>query len=107
MRFAILTVVTTFVWIGFDAYRAFTAEPPQTVPEEVLAPLVPTIDSAILEIVPQRVYLNNDEIEDTILSDPNLTENSSEADIIEEPQTIEGPVEDNEIEEATDEAEES
>lgn len=54
-----LTVITTFAWIGFDVYRAFTQLPPPVVSEEILAPVEPNLNVNVLNALPNRVYLNN------------------------------------------------
>ncbi len=54
-----LTLVTTFSWIGFDVYRAFTQLPPPVVSEEILSPVDPTLNVEVLNTLPNRVYLNN------------------------------------------------
>lgn len=65
--FAILTTITTFVWIGFEAYRAYTKEPALPVPEAVLNPLDPNLDINTLSSVANRVYLKEEEIGTTEL----------------------------------------
>ncbi len=67
VQVAVLTTITTLVWIGFSVYKAFTDEPEPTVSKEVLANINPTLDSAILENLETRLYLNDEEIGDTVL----------------------------------------
>jgi len=63
--FAVFTVVTTFVWIGFDVYRTLTKEPSPSVPEEISASLDPTLDTEALAKITQGIYLTEEEIGDT------------------------------------------
>lgn len=72
VKFAIFTVITTFVWIGFDVYRAFTRSTPPDIPEEVLRPLDPTIDEGVLGRITETVYLEDTEIGDTDLINPEV-----------------------------------
>lgn len=67
VQVAVLTTITTLVWIGFSVYKAFTDKPEPTVSKEVLANINPTLDSAILENLETRLYLNDEEIGDTVL----------------------------------------
>lgn len=56
VKFAILTLITSTVWIGFDVYRAFTQRPAPSVSAEVLAPIDPHLDADLLEKLTNRVY---------------------------------------------------
>jgi len=56
VKFAILTLITSFVWISFDVYRAFTERPAPTVSAEILAPVNPELDTGLLEKLANRVY---------------------------------------------------
>ncbi|GEM_PF-1007630 len=67
VQVAILTAITTLVWIGFSVYKALTNEPEPTVSEEVLAVIQPTLETDILENLETRLYLNDEEIGDTVL----------------------------------------
>jgi len=69
VQIAILTAITTLVWIGFSVYKALTNTPEPTVSQEVLAPVDPTLNTEILESLDERLYLNDEEIGDTVLLD--------------------------------------
>lgn len=56
VKFMMLTLVTTLLWVGFDIYRAFTQKPPPSVSEEILAPVNPTLDATLLDKLTNRVY---------------------------------------------------
>lgn len=58
VKFAIMTLLTALVWVGFDVYRAFTQKPPPAVSPEILAPVDPTLDSATLDKLVNRVYFD-------------------------------------------------
>ncbi len=72
--FAILSVITVFVWVGFETYRAFTKDPTPTVPLEVTRALDPTLDEEQLADVVRRINLTEDEIGDTTLVQPETPE---------------------------------
>lgn len=56
VKFAILTLITSFVWIGFDVYRAFTEKPTPSVSAQILAPIDPSLDAVLLDKLTNRVY---------------------------------------------------
>lgn len=66
--FAILTLVTTFSWVGFEIYRALTVQPKPDVPPQILQELSPTLDQQTLESLVNKVYLDDETIGDTVLS---------------------------------------
>ena len=69
----ILTVVTIFLWIGFNVYRAFTVTPSIKVPDEILKPIMPTLDSETLSKIDQRVFFEEGEIRQILISTPATT----------------------------------
>lgn len=56
VKFAVLTLITAAVWIGFDVYRAFTEKPEPSVSAEILAPVDPKLDPDLLDKLTNRVY---------------------------------------------------
>lgn len=59
---AVLTLITIFVWTGFEIYRSLTAKPDPEVPAAIVKPLDPTLDTKTLDGLPQRLFLNDDQI---------------------------------------------
>jgi len=78
---AIISLITTIVWVGFEVYRAFSQKPSPTVTDEVIQTLDPTLDVEILEAVSRRVYLEDSEIGDTLLEGPAALLNNQAIDI--------------------------
>ena len=80
VKLAVLTVVTAFIWIGFDIYRAFTVKPPPDVPPEVLAELDPSLPMPILDNLEERVYFDESSLGsvETVVNSP-LPEATPEA----------------------------
>lgn len=68
VTFAILSVITVFVWVGFETYRTFTKEPSPTVPLEVTKALDPSLNEEVLGKVVDRIELEESEIGDTDLT---------------------------------------
>jgi len=58
----ILTLITAFMWISFNVYRAFTIQPETKVPEEILKPLSPTLDTDTLGKIGNRPLLDDSQI---------------------------------------------
>lgn len=71
VNFAIMTAITTFVWIGFEIYRVFTKEPAPSVPLEIIAELNPELDAAVLTDLTQRVHIEEAQIKETQILDLN------------------------------------
>ena len=68
VNFAVLTTITTFVWIGFEIYRAVTKEPSPPVPPEILLELDPNLDTAKLNELNERVHLQESELGETLIT---------------------------------------
>lgn len=67
VQLAILTLITSFVWISFEVFRAYTKTPNVDVPAEVRQPINPTLDQITLDSIVNKVYLSDEEIGDTVL----------------------------------------
>lgn len=62
VHIAILTTITVLAWVFFETYRALTSQPDVNVPEEILEPLNPNLDTATLDKINQRVYFEESKI---------------------------------------------
>ena len=58
----IFTTITIVFWVFFSVYRILTSEPTPQVPPSILESLDPSLDTAALESLPQRLYFTNEEI---------------------------------------------
>lgn len=67
VRLLVLTAITVVVWVGFEVYRVLTSEPDPVVPEHILAPISPSLDTSTLNSISQRIHLTEEEIGDTVL----------------------------------------
>ena len=63
VNIAIFSLITILAWIGFGVYRQITKEPEPEVNPEILEPLDPTLNTAILNQLEGRVYLSDPEVE--------------------------------------------
>lgn len=63
----IATTVTIVFWIFFSVFRIFVSTPPVIVPEELLTPLSPILDTTSLENIEKRVYFEEHEIQEFAL----------------------------------------
>lgn len=52
----ILTLVTLLIWLTFNVYRTFTSETPPAVPEEVILPIDPRLDTTVINEMETRLY---------------------------------------------------
>ncbi len=62
---AVLTLITIIFWVGFELYRALTFKPTPPVPQTIINPLDPTLDTKALQSLQQRMFLNDTEIGNT------------------------------------------
>jgi|GEM_PF-1953565 len=102
VKFAILTTITVYIWIGSEVYRALTTKPDPAVPAEVLAPLNPALDTDALKKVNETLFLTDEEIGVTQIQVAQTTEDdgqesgvpsaSDEANITEPVESTETPV---------------
>lgn len=60
--FAILTTVTIITWIAFDTYRRLNKPGVQPIPEKVLAPINPSLDTKILDNITERRAFSDEEV---------------------------------------------
>ena len=67
VKLAILTVITSFVWTGFDVYRRLTTKPEPNVPAEILSPIIPELNQETLARLEKTIYLEGDELGDTLI----------------------------------------
>jgi len=67
---AIITTATIILWIFFEVYRIFTAAPPLDVPEELLRPINPSLDSKALLNVQGRAFFEDEEIPESPIAPP-------------------------------------
>ncbi len=100
---AILTLITVLFWIGFNIYRSLTVEPPEKVPAEILEPISPTLDVEALGKLSARVYFEEYQLPETIVS--AATPSSSLTTEEEAPEATESAATEEETEEATESGE--
>ncbi|OGM73950.1 hypothetical protein A2382_04895 [Candidatus Woesebacteria bacterium RIFOXYB1_FULL_38_16] len=67
VTFAIITTITSLSWIGFEIYRKLTVKPSPPVPQEIIEPLNSNLDLELLHSLNTKIYLNDDQIQDTLL----------------------------------------
>jgi hypothetical protein len=87
----VLSTVTSIIWVAYSAYLAFYKAVDPVVPEELLSPLNPQLDSKQFEDLKNTIFLNDDQINDTLVVTPftpltKSEESSSSAEITEQDQ---------------------
>ncbi len=58
----ILTLLTSLVWVGLNIYRTVTVKPVAPVPENILKPLNPTLNTDVLQKIEASVFIQDSEI---------------------------------------------
>ena len=66
----ILTLITIVVWISLSIYRALSKKPAPSVPEEISKSLTPTLDMDSLGKIQSRLFLDDIQIPEVILTQP-------------------------------------
>lgn len=67
----ILTLITAVLWVFFSAYRSFTDEKELIVPEEILIPLNPKLDTETIDKIKERKHF--DTIEESFVQNPEVS----------------------------------
>ena len=58
---AILTTITIVFWIFYGVYQLLTSTPSTDVPDLLLAPIEPTLDTQTLNQLPSKIYFEKHE----------------------------------------------
>ena len=70
----ILTLITVVMWAGFDVYRLIKSGPSPSVPANISQPLTPSLDQDSINQIESRIYLNDSQIPDNVVSsNPSAT----------------------------------
>lgn len=64
---SIITTATIILWIFFEVYRIFTSQSLPDIPEGLLAPINPTLDTQSLDKIQGRVLLGEEEIPEILI----------------------------------------
>ena len=57
--FAIITTITIFVWIFVEVYKTLNKRSFESVPESVLSPITPTLDTDLLTNIGNKKYYSD------------------------------------------------
>lgn len=75
IKIMFLTLITSLTWVGFEVYGILSQKPKLATPDEkTLAPLDPSLNTQVLENLNLRIYLNQQQIEDSLLVAPSEQE---------------------------------
>ncbi|KKS96172.1 MAG: hypothetical protein UV71_C0001G0046 [Microgenomates group bacterium GW2011_GWC1_43_13] len=66
----ILTLITGVLWVSLSTYRAFTAKPSESVPEEISNPIDPTLDQATIKKIESGIYFDSSQIPENLVTAP-------------------------------------
>lgn len=79
VNIAIMTTITIVLWIFFDVYRSLTTQTSIEVPEELLTPIDPALDSSVFETMTERTYYSQGQTQPfTPQEDTQVEEEESE-----------------------------
>ena len=70
----VLTLLTVVIWVALSIYRAIAVKPTTTVPEDILNPLNPKIDTSIIDDIESSLYFEDIDIPEIIVSGNKLPE---------------------------------
>jgi len=59
---AILTLITSILWIFFSLYRVFTVKTELKISKEALLPFTPSLDQKIISEIENRVFIEQNQI---------------------------------------------
>lgn len=65
---AMLSMITVVFWVGFEIFRAFTVKPEPPVDAKIILAIDPTLDTATLSKVKNKIFLENSQISDVVLT---------------------------------------
>lgn len=71
---AILTLITSFLWVFFSLYRVFIKKSDIKVSEEILEPLSPKLDSTIISEIEKRIFIEQNQVPDNIFPEYETSE---------------------------------
>jgi|EPASupsiteSAE347_1022098.scaffolds.fasta_scaffold00079_25 hypothetical protein len=76
---AILTLITSILWIFFSLYRVFIEKSDTNVPQEILEPLSPILDETIISEIEKKVFIEQNQIPDTIVTKEIIDETTEQS----------------------------
>lgn len=58
----ILTLLTALIWVGLNIYRTVAVKPVAPVPENILKPLNPTLNTDVLQKIEASIFIQDSEV---------------------------------------------
>ena len=58
----ILTLLTAILWVGLNIYRTVTVKPLPPIPEKILKPLTPTLNTSVIQKIESAIFLPDSQI---------------------------------------------
>jgi hypothetical protein len=72
---AILTLITSIVWIFFSLYRVFSKKTDVKVPENIVEPFSPELNEKIISEIENKVFIDQNQLPDIKVVIENTTNN--------------------------------
>jgi hypothetical protein len=64
----ILTLITVIMWVSLDVVRLLKKTSELVVPKDISQPLAPTLDENSIKQIESRIFLNDSQISDNVVS---------------------------------------
>ncbi|MGA2910407.1 MAG: hypothetical protein ABSE04_01215 [Candidatus Microgenomates bacterium] len=64
----ILTLITAFIWVSLNIYRAISTKPTASVPQAISQPLTPLLDPNAIKKIQSSILLNSSQIPQNIIT---------------------------------------
>jgi len=65
-----MTLITSVLWVSLSTYRAFTAKPSESVPQEVSEPINLTLDQTAMQKIESGIYFDSSQIPENVIAVP-------------------------------------
>jgi hypothetical protein len=70
----VLTLITVIMWISLTVYRALATKPEASVPENISAPLTPTLDQDTINKIDSSLFLDDSQIPQGVITQTSTTQ---------------------------------
>ena len=69
----VITLITIVLWVVFGVLRIVITQPSPDIPDEILSPITPTLDTSTISELENRTHLSESEIGQNIITPQSPT----------------------------------
>jgi hypothetical protein len=69
---SIITTITIVFWVFFTVYRVLTSKPVPEIPENLMEPVNPTLNTQTLNQIPNKKFYNENDIVNPVFVQPSI-----------------------------------